>query len=72
MREREGIESPRPGRSQKTPWSKGRDLDIRNVEAVGSNPITSTKGQVTGLEWIPTTVAKRSERYVSRPTGCWV
>jgi hypothetical protein len=42
MREPEGIESPRLGRSQKTPWSKSPDLNIRNVEAVGSNPITST------------------------------
>ena len=53
MREREGIESPRPGRSQKTPWSKGRDLDIRNVEAVGSNPITSTDmSRSEGWKWI--------------------
>jgi hypothetical protein len=31
MREPEGIEIPRPGRSLKTPWSRGRDLDIRSV-----------------------------------------
>jgi hypothetical protein len=43
MREPEGIESPRPGKSSKTPRSKGRDLDIRNVEEEGSNPFTSTK-----------------------------
>ena len=49
MREREGIESPGPGRSQKTPWSKGRETYIRNVEAVGSNPITSTEGPGQGL-----------------------
>ena len=39
----EGIESLRPGQHWKTPWSKGRELHIRNVEAVGSNPITSTE-----------------------------
>jgi hypothetical protein len=51
MRESEGIESPRTGRSSKTLWSKGRKLYIRNVEAVGSNPITSTKKvQVIGLK----------------------
>jgi hypothetical protein len=50
MREPEGIESPRPGRPKKTPWSKGRDLDVRNVEAVGSNPITSTESPGQGLE----------------------
>jgi hypothetical protein len=43
MRESEGIESPRPGKAWKTSWSNGRKLYIRNVEAVGSNPITSTE-----------------------------
>jgi hypothetical protein len=42
MREPEGIEMPLPGRSQKTPWSKGRDLDVRNVEVDRSSPFTST------------------------------
>ena len=42
MREPEGIEMPPPGKSSERPWSKHREPDIRNVEAVGSNPITST------------------------------
>ena len=45
MREPEGIETPLPGKSSERPWSKHREPDIRNVEAVGSNPITSTTGQ---------------------------
>ena len=44
--EPEGIESPRPGKSSERPWSKGREPYIRNVEAEGSNPFTSTKGPV--------------------------
>jgi hypothetical protein len=51
VREPEGIETPPPGKSSETPWSKHREPDIRNVEAVGSNPITSTKkAQVNGLK----------------------
>ena len=42
MREPEGIETPQPGKSSERTWSKRREPDIRNVEAVGSNPITST------------------------------
>ena len=49
MREPEGIETPLPGRSSERAWSKRREPYIRNVEAVGSNPITSTKAQVNGL-----------------------
>ena len=44
MREPEGIETPLPGRSSERAWSKGREPDIRNVEAEGSSPFTSTKG----------------------------
>ena len=43
MREPEGIETPPPGQPSERTWSKGREPDIRNVEAVGSNPITSTE-----------------------------
>jgi len=43
MREPEGVETPPPGKSSERPWSKHREPDIRNVEAVGSNPITSTR-----------------------------
>ena len=42
MREPEGIETPLPGKSSERPWSKHREPDIRNVEAEGSNPFTST------------------------------
>ncbi len=42
MREPEGIATPPPGNSSERAWSKHREPDIRNVEAVGSNPITST------------------------------
>jgi hypothetical protein len=50
VREPEGIETPPPGKSSERPWSKRQEPDIRNVEAVGSNPITSTKkAQVNGL-----------------------
>ena len=44
----EGIEAHLPGKSSESPWSKRREPDIRNVEAVGSNPITSTKAQFRG------------------------
>ena len=53
MREPEGIETPPPGKSSERTWSKRREPYIRNVEAVGSNPITSTKVQVNGLKWDP-------------------
>ena len=43
MREPEGIARPPQGKSPEKCWSKRREPDIRNVEAVGSNPITSTK-----------------------------
>ena len=43
VREPEGIETPLPGKSSERPWSKRREPYFRNVEAVGSNPITSTK-----------------------------
>ena len=43
MREPEGIATPLPGRSSERAWSKHREPHFRNVEAVGSNPITSTK-----------------------------
>ena len=46
MREPEGIETPPPGESSERPWSKHREPDIRNVEAEGSSPFTSTKGPV--------------------------
>ena len=42
MREPEGIETPPPGRSSERTWSKRREPDIRNAEAEGSNPFTST------------------------------
>ncbi len=53
MREPEGIETPLPGKSSERAWSKDRESYIRNVEAEGSSPFTSTKGQVTGLKWDP-------------------
>jgi hypothetical protein len=40
----EGIETPPPGKSSERPWSKHREPEIRNVEAEGSSPFTSTKG----------------------------
>ncbi len=43
MREPEGVETPPPGKSSERPWSKHREPDIRNVEAEGSSPFTSTK-----------------------------
>ncbi len=43
MREPEGIETPPPGKSSESTWSKHREPDIRNVEAEGSSPFTSTK-----------------------------
>ena len=56
---------PPPGKSSERPWSKHREPDIRNVEAVGSNPITSTKGQVTGLSGIPAESPSAVEHYVA-------
>ena len=43
MREPEGIETPPPGKSSERPWSKRQEPDVRNVEAEGSSPFTSTK-----------------------------
>ena len=43
MRESEGIETPLPGMSSESTWSKHREPDIRNVEAEGSSPFTSTR-----------------------------
>jgi len=48
--EPEEIETSVPGNPSQTRWSKGRDFDIRNVEAEGSNPFTSTGGPGQGLE----------------------
>jgi hypothetical protein len=39
----EGIAALLPGRSSESTWSKHREPHIRNVEAVGSDPITSTR-----------------------------
>ena len=44
MRGPEGIETPPPGKSSERTWSKHREPHIRNVEAEGSSPFTSTKG----------------------------
>ena len=53
MRDPEGIETPLPGKSSESTWSKRREPDIRNVEGEGSSPFTSTKAQVRGLKWDP-------------------
>jgi hypothetical protein len=51
VRSDEGIGKSLPGISFERPWSGQRDPYIRNVEAVGSNPITSTdESPVTGLK----------------------
>jgi hypothetical protein len=50
VRGAEGIAAVRPGRASDNAWSEGSKNYIRNVEAVGSNPITSTKGPGQGLE----------------------
>jgi hypothetical protein len=42
VRGAEGIAAVRPGRASDNAWSEGSKNYIRNVEAVGSNPITST------------------------------
>ena len=42
MRQPEGTETLLPGKSSERPWSKHREPDIRNAEAEGSNPFTST------------------------------
>jgi hypothetical protein len=43
-----------PGSFPKSAWSEGSKNYIRNVEAVGSNPITSTKKvQFNGLKVEP-------------------
>jgi hypothetical protein len=43
MRGAEGIAAGLPGRSSESTWSEGSKNYIRNVEAEGSNPFTSTK-----------------------------
>jgi hypothetical protein len=44
VRGAEGTPDVQPGRSSGSSWSEGSKNYFRNVEAVGSNPITSTKG----------------------------
>jgi hypothetical protein len=51
--EREGATALLPAPLSETPRSEGPKKYIRNAEAEGSNPFTSTKGQVTGLKWDP-------------------
>jgi hypothetical protein len=53
VREPEEKKSSPPGRPRKRAWSKHPDLHIRNAEAEGSNPFTSTKAQFRGLKWDP-------------------
>ena len=53
MRGSEGIAAVRPGTSSRSTWSEGSKNYIRNVEAVGSNPITSTESPGQGLKWDP-------------------
>ncbi len=53
MREPEGIETPPPGQPSERTWSRGREPYIRNVEAEGSSPFTSTKAQVREPKWDP-------------------
>ena len=50
MRSGEGTEKLLPGSSCQRPWSGWRDPYIRNVEAEGSNPFTSTDKWVFGFE----------------------
>ena len=50
MKECEGTIRSLPGSSSQNTWSKHCKSHFRNVEAVGSNPITSTeKVQFNGL-----------------------
>ena len=53
MRDAEGTTGARPGESLGSTWSEGSNKYIRNVEAVGSNPITSTESPGQGLEVEP-------------------
>jgi hypothetical protein len=54
VRGAEGITGARPGKSSDSTWLEGSKNYIRNVEAVGSNPITSTKKvQFNGLRAEP-------------------
>jgi hypothetical protein len=50
MMEREGAIALLPATLSETPWSEGSKKYIRNVEAVGSNPITSTQSPGHRLE----------------------
>jgi hypothetical protein len=43
VRDAEGTSAVRPGVTPGSAWSEGSKNYIRNVEAVGSNPITSTE-----------------------------
>ena len=58
MRGPEGIATLLPGRSSERAWSKRCEPHIRNVEAEGSSPFTSTKSQVRGPKWDPQKVTK--------------
>jgi hypothetical protein len=66
VREPDGIETPPPGKSSERSWSKRREPDIRNVEAEGSSPFTSTKSPGQRAEvGSPTRSAHRTCLYVS-------
>jgi len=58
MRGPEGIATPLPGRSSERPWSKHREPHIRNVEAEGSSPFTSTKSPVQRAKVDPRRITK--------------
>ncbi len=75
MRESEGIETPQPGMSSESTWSKHREPDIRNVEAEGSSPFTSTKespGQRTeGGSPLTLSQWAQSSGSTACRSGCW-
>ena len=54
----EGTTNLLPGALLKRPLSEGPKNYFRNVEAEGSSPFTSTKGQVSGLKWDPPEVTR--------------
>jgi len=60
----EGAMALLPATLSESPCSEGSKEYIRNAEAEGSSPFTSTKGQFTGLKWDPQEVAERRGRYV--------
>ena len=65
MRGAEGTPAVQPGSSSDSSWSEGSKNYIRNVEAEGSNPFTSTDKSWSGMVF-----QRGALRWICRGRGC--